>query len=67
MNFPEKWTGDIVKIMHLNDISQSELGEEMGVSREIVCKTLRGKYNMANGEERFTSAVNTILTKRNKI
>lgn len=49
MKFPEKWTGDVVKKMHLCDINQSEIGEEMGVSREIVCKTLRGKQSFGGG------------------
>ena len=64
MNFPEKWTGNIVKKMHLNGINQSQISEEMGVSREIVCKTLSGKYQMKNAEERFTAAINSILAKR---
>lgn len=64
MNFPEKWTGDVVKKMHLYDIRQSEIAKKIGVSREIVCKTLKGKHHMKNGKERFASAINSILAER---
>lgn len=64
MKSMEKWTGDIVKKMHLYDIKQSEIAEKIGCSREIVCKTLRGKHSMSNGKERFTSAINAIIADR---
>ena len=64
MNFPEKWTGDIVKKMHLNGINQSQISEEIGVSREIVCKTLSGKYQMKNAKERFSEAIDSIIDRR---
>ena len=64
MIIPEEWTGDIVKKMHLHDIKQSELAGVMGCSREIVCKTLSGKFQMKNGKERFSQAIDTVLSDR---
>ena len=64
MNFPEEWTGDVIKRMHLHDISQNDLSGPMGVSREIICKTLNGKYDLKNGKERFNAAIDFILANR---
>ncbi len=66
MNFPNEWTGDAVKRMHLNDIKQSEIAEVMGVSREIVCKTLSGKYQMKDGEARINAAIDFVIENRNQ-
>ena len=61
---PEEWTGEIVKKMHLYGIKQGELAKTMGCSREIVCKTLSGKFQMKNGKQRFLQAIDAILSDR---
>ena len=64
MKKPEKWTGDVVKKMHLYSIKQQEIAEKVGCSREIVCKTLSGKFHMKDGKERFNAAIDSILADR---
>lgn len=60
----EKWIESAVGKMHVNKITQGELAKTMGCSREIVCKTLSGKFQMKNGKQRFLQAIDAILSDR---
>lgn len=56
----KKWTSNLVGLMHELKISQIQLSEELGVSREYVSMVLNGHREPAGAEERFTRAVMNI-------
>lgn len=58
---PAKWTGEIVKQLHLNRLSQTDLAVKLGVSREYVCLVLNGKRTPADAKERFTEALDALI------
>lgn len=59
----KKWTSNLVGLMHEHKISQIKLSEELGVSREYVSMVLNGHRDPAGAEERFTSAVMSIVNR----
>lgn len=59
-----KWTGDIVKIMHLNSISTEELATKLGVTRTWVSKILNGKVRPKNAREKFKAAVTELAAEK---
>lgn len=63
MKRPE-WTGDVVRTMHLEDISVSELREEMCVSRNWVGKVLNGRATPLKREMMYRKAIANILRRR---
>ena len=63
---PEKWTGDIVKRLHLNRLTQSDLAAKLGVSREHVCLVLNGARKPKDAQQRFTEALDELIKERRK-
>lgn len=61
---PEKWTGDIVKKMHLNNISRADMANELGCAPEYVSMVLNSKRRPTDAKERFTNAVNSIIERK---
>lgn len=58
---PAKWTGEIVKGLHLNCLTQKDLAEKLGVSHGYVCMVLNGIKNPAGAKERFTAALDELI------
>lgn len=56
-----KWTGEAVKKKHLYDINDSDIASVIGKSREIVSKTLNGKYSFANDREIIMEAIDRLI------
>ena len=50
--------------MHINQITQREIAEEMHVTSDYISMILRGKKNPKNAEERIKNAIDVILKKR---
>ncbi len=61
---PEKWTGHLVGRMHNENITNEDLGKELGVTSAYVSMVLNSKRTPADGKERFTAAVDSIIQKR---
>lgn len=61
---PEKWTGDIVKKMHLNNISRADVAAEIGCAPEYVSMVLNSRRRPVDAKERFTNAVNSIIERK---
>ena len=56
-----QWTADLVGQMHKYKISKTKLADQLGVSREYVSMVLNGHRTPAGAEEKFRSAVDTIV------
>lgn len=61
---PKKWTGDLVGLMHTNNISQQDLADHLGVTNRYVSMVLNSHKEPAGAEERFTNAVQAIIASR---
>lgn len=57
----DKWIAGVVGKMHIHGITQSELAEEVGVTREHINRVLHGKEKGANMKERVTNALNKLI------
>lgn len=62
---PEEWTGDIVKKMHMNQITNEEIGMELGYSKSYVGMILNGKRKPAGAQEKMEQAVENIIARKN--
>ena len=58
------WTGRVIGKMHVHGISQAELAEEMGCSREYVNGVLNGKYKFTDCKDNVESALVKIIERR---
>lgn len=61
---PEKWTGRIVGIMHVNQVTYEELAQELGVTKAYAGMILNGVRKPPDAEKRVTTAINNILARR---
>lgn len=57
----EAWTGEIVGLLHINNLTQADIAEKMGVTKEYVSMLLNGKKTAKGAEERMRQAINEIL------
>lgn len=64
---PEKWTGELVGRMHINRVTLSELGNELGITKSYVSMILNGTRKSSgrvDNEKRFNEALDRILQRR---
>lgn len=61
---PEKWTGEIVKELHNNNISQNELAKEIGWTVEYVSLILNSRRNPTKAKSKMETAMQTIIDRR---
>lgn len=59
-----EWTGDIVKALHINQISQNELADELGYTFQYTSMILNGKRQPAGAQAKFEEALKSVLEKR---
>ena len=57
----EAWTGEIVGLLHVNGITQADLAEKMGVTKEYVSMLLNGKKAASGTAERMKQAISEIV------
>ena len=63
---PEKWTGELVKQMHMNRISMTELAGQAGYAKGYVSMILNGSRHPKGAKERLETALKEIvLIKKN--
>lgn len=58
------WSASLVGKMHVNKVSQDQLAEKMGISREFVNAVLNGRRELNGAKERFNSALEEIIKSR---
>ena len=51
-------------LMHVHKITNKMLGDEMGVTDRYVSMVLNGHKEPQNAEQRFTEALNKLITKQ---
>ena len=61
---PKKWTGNLVGLMHNNNITFSDLADELGVTNRYVSALLNSHKEPPGIEERLTEAVNRIIERK---
>ena len=61
----EKWIGEVVGLMHIHGISQTELAEKIGVLRPHLNKILNGKYAPKGIENRIKTALDELIKAKN--
>lgn len=61
---PEKWTGDLVGLMHINRVTLAEMGREMGISKNYVGMILNGVRTPPGAQERFEAAFERIVQRK---
>lgn len=62
-----QWTGRIIGKMHIHQVSQMELAEQLGMTPEYVGKVLNGKRESPNAKERFNAALDEIIKNREAV
>lgn len=63
---PEPWTGNIVRDLHIYQISHAELAREMSVSPQWVSAVLNGRRTAKNAETQFRNALDNIISRKVK-
>lgn len=63
---PEKWTGELLMIMHNNKIRRAEVAKKLGISRAYTTQILNGLRRPSHIEEKMRAAVEEILAEREK-
>lgn len=61
---PKEWTGNLVGLMHNNNITFSDLADELGVTNRYVSALLNSHKEPSGAEERLTAAVNRIIERK---
>ena len=61
---PKEWTGNLVGLMHNNNITFSDLAAELGVTNRYVSALLNSHKEPAGAEERLAAAVNRIIERK---
>ena len=61
---PEKWTGDLGGRMHINRVTLTEMGNELGISKNYVGMILNGVRTPPGAQQRFETALERILQRR---
>lgn len=64
MKIVPKWTGEAVKKKHLYNITDSDIAKVINKSREIVSKTLNGKYSFKDDKKIIIKAIDELIAER---
>lgn len=61
---PELWTGDMVKRLHMERITQREVAKELGVTHQYVSMVLNGAKRSSTMQSRMNDAIERIIARR---
>lgn len=64
LKVPEKWTGRLIGRLHNEQITCTELAEEMGVTKPYISMILNGKRKPEGIRERMEAAVTAIIERK---
>ena len=60
----DKWIAEAVGLRHINHITQKQLSEKLGYSREYTVRVLNGRDAPPNIEARVMTAIAEIISER---
>ena len=60
----EQWIVEAVGKMHVNKITQLQLAEKLGVTKDYIWMILNGKKTPKNAESRIMEALDEIIVER---
>lgn len=60
----ENWIANIVGLMHINKVKQTELARELGISPQFLCSVLAGKRASKRVKECAADAISSIVKRR---
>lgn len=60
----ENWIANIVGLMHINKVKQTELARELGISPQFLCSVLGGKRTSKRVQESAADAISDIVKRR---
>ncbi len=58
-----KWTGEVVKRMHIHGITQRQLAKELGVTPAYVCMILGGAADTPETKKKVLAALDGLIAK----
>lgn len=58
------WQGEVKGIMYSNGITNIDIADKLGLSREYIAKLFTGKVLTPSAEDRIRSAVSEIIAER---
>lgn len=62
----EQWIADAVGRMHIHKITQTDIANNLGVTREYVSMILRGVKTPKRAKERINRAINEIIAEKSE-
>lgn len=62
----DKWTSELVADMHMHRITRTQLADKLNYTLEYVSMVLNGKREPKNAEQVFRSALDELITEKNK-
>ena len=61
---PSAWTGAVVGRMHVNQITNKMLADELGVTDRYVSMVLNGHKDPSGAESKFNAAIDRLIESR---
>lgn len=61
---PEKWTAEVIGLLHLHRITRAELAEKLGFSKAYLTMVLKGYRTPAGAEARCRAALDELIKER---
>lgn len=61
---PEKWTGELLAKMHINNVTSRELAKELDVTEQYVSMLMHSHKTTKNAKQRLNAAYQAVLQKR---
>lgn len=60
----EQWTANLIGTMHLHEITQIQLAEQLGVTAGYVNMVLNGKKNPKGASDKFQAALEELISQK---
>ena len=60
----EKWTGEVVGLLHVHGISAKELAAKLGCNSKYLSTVLNGHKTPKNAEEKCKAALNELISEK---
>ena len=63
---PEKWTGEVIGMMHNNRVSFQQLADKLGWHVKYLSAVLNSKRSPMDAEQKVKSALYELITEQSK-